>query len=356
MRRSLLRFVAWGGLLDRRSFLASGLGLAGASLLPARRASADAAPGGGAGPLASRLPSWMTALGRDDDAYGLPASHEAGVGRTRHEVVPGTTAFTAWHTPLADLRGIVTPNGLHFGVHHNGIPDIPPGEHALLVHGLVARPLRFTVDALLRYPMVSRVHFLECAGNTAHNALSPTPVDASVQELFGQASCAEWTGVPVSVLLAEAGVDTRATWGVAEGADGGSHARSIPLEKLLGDAMVALFQNGERLRPAQGYPMRLLLPGWQGNASVKWLHRLEITDAPAYTKDESGLYTQTLADGRIVHFPFVMGVKSVITRPSGTQVLPGTGFYEITGLAWSGHGRIARVEVSADGGETWTRA
>jgi sulfane dehydrogenase subunit SoxC len=205
--------------------------------------------------------------------------------------------------------------------------------------------------------MVSRIRFLECAGNTAVNAVSPLVEDHSCQELFGQASCSDWAGVPLSHLLNEAGLKDGAAWIVAEGADGGSLTRSLPLDAVMKDAIVALYQNGERLRPSQGYPMRLFMPGWEGNLNVKWLHRLEVAASPAYSKDESGLYTQVLADGRIQRFAFAMDVKSVITHPSGGMVLPEPkGFYEISGLAWSGHGRIARVDVSADGGKSWAQA
>lgn len=326
---------------DRRNFL-GGLAL-GAGTFAAHAAE----------PLAARMPDAMKRPGDADLPYGQPSRHERQVQRIETTV----SGFAGWRTPLENQRGIITPTGLHFAVHHNGVPDIAPEQHELMVHGMVKRPLRFDLERLLRYPMVSRVHFLECAGNSAANALSPVARDETLGEIAGEVSCAEWTGVPLSYLLHEAGLKDGAQWVVAEGADGGSHSRSLPLQPLLQDAMVALYQNGERLRASQGYPMRLFMPGWEGNVNVKWLHRLEITDTPAYTKDESGLYTQVLADGRIERFAFHMDVKSVITHPSGKQTLPGhPGFYEIAGLAWSGHGRIARVEVSVDGGRTWTIA
>ncbi|RQO79193.1 sulfite dehydrogenase [Acidovorax sp. FJL06] len=304
-------------------------------------------------PLAVRLPEAMARPGGADLPYGLPAPHEAQAERT----LSMAAGFAVWRTPLQRQRGIITPSGLHFAVHHNGLPDIDPGRHELRLHGLVNKPLKFDLERLLRYPMVSRVHFLECAGNSAANALSPTALDQTLGEIAGEVSCSEWMGVPLSYLLHEAGLKDSAQWVVVEGADGGSHSRSLPLKALLKDGMVALFQNGERLRPSQGYPMRLFVPGWEGNVNVKWLHRLEVTDAPAYTKDESGLYTQVLADGRIERFAFHMEVKSVITHPSGQQRLPDPhGFYEISGLAWSGRGRIARVDVSVDGGRSWAPA
>ncbi|OGB28574.1 MAG: sulfite dehydrogenase [Burkholderiales bacterium RIFCSPLOWO2_12_FULL_61_40] len=336
----------------RRAFLGGGLAMGMAALGGDATAAAPASP-----PLAARMPDSMKTLGGADLAYGQPSVHEQAVQRLAHPSTAQTAGFAIWRTPLQHQRGIITPSGLHFSVHHNGLPDIAPDRHALMVHGLVKRPLRFDLERLLRYPMVSRIHFLECAGNSATNALSPTAMNQTLGDLAGEVSCAEWTGVPLSYLLNEAGLKEGATWVVAEGADGGSHARSLPLSALLKDGFVALYQNGERLRPSQGYPMRLFMPGWEGNVNVKWLHRLEVTDQPAYTKDESGLYAQVLDNGQIERFAFHMDVKSVITHPSGLQTLPeARGFYEIGGLAWSGHGRIAKVEVSVDGGKSWALA
>ncbi|MEJ6003511.1 sulfite dehydrogenase [Paucibacter soli] len=338
-KRSDHRFLppasAGGGLLERRSFLASGLGLS-VALAPGKSAAASVvAPGG------------------PDLAYGQPSAHEAAVQRSESRLA----GFSVWRTPLAQQRGIITPSGLHFAVHHNGLPEIDPQRHALMIHGLVDRPLRFDLQRLARYPMRSQIRFLECAGNTAANALSPFAKDESATELFGELSGTEWTGIPLALLLREAGIKPSAKWLVAEGADAGAHSRSLPLDAVLQHGLLALYQNGERLRPSQGYPMRLIMPGWEGNVNVKWLQRLELSDQPAYSKDESGLYTQVLADGRIERFAFAMDVKSVITHPSGGQQLADPkGFYEISGLAWSGHGRIAQVEVSADGGRSWARA
>lgn len=351
MHPSALRFVAGNGLLDRRAFLRSGYGLAVATaigLSPAGRALAQSEP---------PMPAWMTSLGDVDAGYGSPSPHERQVQRQPQPSTPQTAGFSSWHSPLQHQRGIITPSGLHYAVHHNGIPAIEPERHQLLIHGLVERPLRFDLQRLMRYPMVSRIQFLECAGNTAANAVSPTAPDADCQALFGQLSGSEWSGVPLSYLLREAGVKTTARWVICEGADGGSHSRSLPLAKLMDDAIVAFYQNGERLRPSQGYPLRLFVPGWEGNVSVKWLHRLEVSDSPAFTKDESGLYTRILSDGDILAFGCPMEVKSVITHPSGQQQLPELkGFYEVSGLAWSGKGRIAKVEVSADNGRSWAAA
>jgi len=219
----------------------------------------------------------------------------------------------------------------------------------------VARPLAFSIDTLGRYPMTTRTYFLECSGNS-NRALAPKPVQATAGALHGNVSCSEWTGIPLRLLLEEAGLQQAATWLLAEGADSAHMSRSIPLEKALDDAMVALYQNGERLRPEQGYPVRLLLPGWEGNMSVKWLRRIKVTDEPTHTKDETSKYTDPLPGGRSLQFTFEMGVKSVIARPSATMTLPRAGFYEISGIAWSGAGRIRRVDVSTDGGATWTAA
>lgn len=358
--------AAGAGLLERRWFLASGasLWLAAPQLSSAERgaterpaagtAAASAAPGK---PFGAGRPASTTTLGVADQAYGVPSPHEAGVVRSTGTTTAATAGFAGWRTPIQHQRGTITPSGLHFAVHHNGLPAIDPARHRLVVHGLVERPLAFELERLLRYPMVSRLLFLECSGNTAANAMAPLAMDLDAQELHGQLSGSEWTGVPLALLLREAGVRRAASWAIVEGADGGSHQRSLPLAKLLDDAIVALYQNGERLRPSQGYPLRLFVPGWEGNVSVKWLHRIELTDRPAYTKDESGLYSEELADGRIERFSFAMNVKSVITHPSGKQQLPEPkGFYEIGGLAWSGQGRITRVDVSADGGKTWGAA
>lgn len=302
---------------------------------------------------AQDLPDWMITPGLGDAPYGQPAPAEAHVVRHLSPTSPG---FEIWKTPLEQLQGTLTPNGLHFAVHHSGIPDIDAERHELVVHGQVGRALRFGVGQLLRYPMVSRQIALECAGNSAVNALSPWARDLTLGEISGEVSAAEWTGVPLRLLLDEAGIDPEATWAVAEGADAGNHARSLPVSKLHEDALVALFQNGERLRPSQGWPMWLILPGWEGNAQIKWLHRIELVDAPVWTKDESGLYADPLADGGLRALSFVMEVKSAITLPSGKMRLEGPGYHEISGLAWSGRGRIERVEVTTDGGETWNEA
>lgn len=352
MKTKSIKQVSAGGLLDRRSFLLSGFALSSAYSLSTFSASETSN-----GRIDTDLPKWTKVPGHNDIEYGQPSEYEKHIKRIQAKNTLETSMFSIWHTPIQNQRGIITPNGLHFSVNHNGIPKIDPQYHTLRIHGLVDRPLKFDMESILRYPMVSMINFLECAGNTASNAVSLTALDQSCQELYGQVSGAEWSGIPLKYLLQEAGIKPKAKWVIVEGADGGSHSRSIPVEKLMDDAIIALYQNGERLRPSQGYPMRLLLPGWEGNTHIKWLSRLEVTDTPAYTKDESGLYSDILNSGKIQRFSFPMEVKSVITHPSGKQTLPDKkGFYEISGLAWSGHGKIKQVEVSADEGSTWAKA
>jgi len=332
----------------RRRFLAQGAALAGGT------AFAALSPPGAAQEIAGQ--PWERVYGAPFTGYGQPSKFEAPVirhiGRPYGDLAPGSGAALS---PIESLEGIITPSSLHNIRSHSGTPDIDPKEHRLLIHGLVARPLMFTVDSLLSYPMTTRTHFIECSGNSSR-ATTPQPAQVPAGAIHGNAACSEWTGVPLRVLLEEAGVDASAKWLLAEGADSAHMSRSIPIEKAFDDALVALYQNGERLRPEQGYPVRLFLPGWEGNMSVKWLRRIKATDGPTHTKDETSKYTDPLPDGRSRQFTFEMGVKSVITRPSSTMTLPRPGLYEITGLAWSGAGRIQKVEVSTDGGATWTAA
>jgi sulfane dehydrogenase subunit SoxC len=284
--------------------------------------------------------------------YGLPSPFEKGVVRIQRTKVPTQTAATSL-TPLQDLNGIITPNGLHFERDHGGVPAIDPAQHRLMVHGLVERPLIFTMDELMRFPSVSRLHFIECSGNGSYEVLAP---DTTAQVSRGLISCCEWTGVLLSTVLNEAGVKPGATWILAEGADAAGVTRSVPIEKAMDDAILAYAQNGERLRPEQGYPLRLLLPGYEGNMNIKWLRRVKVGDQPFQTREETSKYSDLMPDGSARQFTFVMEANSIITFPSGGQKLKGPGFYEISGLAWSGRGRITGVEVSTDGGKTWRRA
>ena len=234
------------------------------------------------------------------------------------------------------------------------MPAIDPATHELLIHGLVERPLVFKVDDLKRLPSVSRTHFLECAGNSAGEHLGQP--GATPQLSAGLVSCSEWTGVLVSTLFKQVGVKPQAKWVLAEGADAARLARSVPLAKAMDDAIVAYSQNGEAVRPEQGYPLRLILPGWEGNINVKWLRRLELIDQPAMTRDEAAFYTDLLPSGKARQFGVMMEAKSIITRPSGGQHLPAPGYYDITGIAWSGRAHVNAVEVSTDGGKNWKKA
>jgi sulfane dehydrogenase subunit SoxC len=341
--------AAGNGILSRRVFLERALvgGAAGA-------AAATSGTTAGAEPLA--VPAWMKEPGAALSAYGQPSRFESKVVRTVPTPPnPATQGIGTARTPLQLLAGTITPNGLHFDRSHSGTPDIDPDRHRLLIHGLVKRPLVFTLEALSRYPMESRIAFIECGGNSgALNSAQAQPGNA--QAIHGLLSCAEWTGVRLATLLDEAGVEPSAKWVVAEGADAAAMSRSVPLAKCMDDALICLYQNGERVRPSNGYPIRLLLPGFEGNMNVKWLRRLKLTDAPVMARDETSKYTVLLPDGKAWQFVFPMEVKSIITHPSPGLSLKGQGFYEIAGLAWSGNGRIRQVDVSADGGTSWAPA
>lgn len=286
-------------------------------------------------------------------AYGSRSAHETSA-RVLRELTDSKGTGSS-RTPLQDLYGTITPSSLHYERHHFGVPDIDPSKHQLMIHGLVERPLIYSVQEIRSFPSFSRTYFLECSGNSVGDQRGE-PLD-TVQQSHGLVSGAEWTGVPLSILLRETGVKPEAKWIIAEGADSGRMARSIPIEKCQEDTLVAYGQNGESLRPEQGYPLRLIVPGWEGNVNVKWVHRLFVTDKPAMSAKETAYYSDLMPDGRAEIFTFVMEARSVITRPSGGQALkPGPGFHEITGLAWSGKGKIAQVEVSTDGGESWKAA
>jgi len=257
-------------------------------------------------------------------------------------------------TPLADMMGIITPSALHYERHHAGVPTIDPEQHRLTVHGMVERPLVLTMAEIQRMPSVSRIAFLECGGNSGGEWGALTGPTA--QRACGLASCSEWTGVPLRLVLEECGLKPGAAWLIAEGADACRMQRSVPVEAALGEALLAYGQNGEPLRPSQGFPLRLLTPGWEGNLQVKWLRRLLVTDQPYMTRDETSKYSDLMPDGKARIFTLMMEAKSVVTFPSGGQRLPGRGLYELTGLAWSGQGLIERVEVTLDGGRSWQAA
>jgi sulfane dehydrogenase subunit SoxC len=284
--------------------------------------------------------------------YGLPSKYEREV--VRRIPNPPAIFLTSSRTPIQNLHGIITPNGLHFERHHAGVPDINPDQHRLVVHGLVDRPMIFSMENIMRFPSESKIYFMECSGNSA--AELKRSANNTAQQIHGLISCCEWTGVRVSTLLQECGIKPQATWVLAEGADGAAMTRSIPLSKMLDDAILAYAQNGEMLRAEQGYPLRLFLPSYEGNMSIKWLRRLKLGTEPWQTREETSAYTDLRENGKALQFTFKMEVKSVITQPSGMMKLKSKGFYEISGIAWSGNGKIRRVEVSTDAGKTWQEA
>lgn len=254
-------------------------------------------------------------------------------------------------TPLQDLHGTITPADLHFERHHAGIPLIDPSRYELLIHGMVERPMKFSLAELKRFPATTRICFIECSGNMPLRGSAKT----TPQGVAGLTSQSEWTGVSLATLLREVGVRDKASWFLAEGSDAAVMTRSIPVEKALDDAILAYAQNGEAVRPAQGYPVRLLLPGWEGNTSVKWLRRLELSDKPFQTREETSKYSDALGDGSVRQFSFVMDARSIVTFPAYPVTLE-PGWVEIRGLAWTGRGRITKVDISTDAGKSWTPA
>ncbi|OQW33174.1 MAG: sulfite dehydrogenase [Nitrospira sp. SG-bin1] len=324
--------------MNRRSLLAGTVGLVGSMVMGSTRSSAEPATDG--------LPADPTRVpGKAATPYGQRSSFET-AGRV-------SRAWWASLTPLQDSHGILTPSALHFERHHNGVPTIHPAQHRLLVHGLVDQPWTFTLDDLKRFPAVSRLAFIECSGNSAIEWKGPT--GKTVQDTHGLTSTSEWTGVALKTLLQEVGVNPQASWMLAEGSDAAAMTRSLPLASMLDEAMLCYAQNGEPLRPEQGYPLRLVIPGWEGNTCIKWLRRLKLGRAPFMTREETSQYTDLMPDGKARQFTMVMEAKSVITSPSGGQQIQ-PGFLEIRGLAWSGRGRITEVEVSMDGGRSWRQA
>lgn len=302
--------------------------------------------------LPPNVPAWTKSLGAPTASpYGVPSKFETTSIRTLYAgLKEPMSAYSV--TPLQELDGIITPNGLFYERHHAGIPEIDPAQHRLMIHGLVKHPMIFDMDELRQFPSESHIYFLECSGNPSFLP----PYGKTAAEVTGLVSCAQWTGVPLKTLLKHAGLDPKAKWIVAEGADGAGMTRSIPIDKCLDDVLVVYSQNGERLRPEQGYPVRLFVPGFEGNMSIKWLRRIHVTDQPGYTREETAKYTDLMADGRSRKFSFVMECKSIITFPSGTQRLTRKGTHEMRGIAWSGLGKIKGVDVSVDGGNTWYAA
>jgi sulfane dehydrogenase subunit SoxC len=337
----------------RQSFLgalAAGAGATGLS-------SAALAQNGPDDPAIITKQMWQTTLGQPVAVkpYGEPSIYEKYLQRRESPGLTRVSAASVSFAPLQGFFGIITPNGLHFERHHQGWYNIDPNQHRLMINGLVKKEMVFTMDALMRLPAVSRVHFIECGANTGMewgNVAVPT-----VQYTHGMLSCCEFTGVPLSLLLDMAGYDkTKAKFVLAEGNDGSGMTRTLPIEAALDDVIVAWGMNGEMLRPENGYPLRLVVPGVQGVSWVKWLRRIEVGDQPWATKDEAVHYIDSMPDGQHRQYTSIQECKSVITTPSGGQQLLEAGFYNITGLAWSGRGKIKRVDVSTDGGKNWREA
>ena len=365
-----IREVFAQGRHGRRDFIRRAFaGAAGAAAMSplVTTASAVAAPsnpvdaaGGDANIL--ELPAHTRGLGQPvvTDGYGKPSQYERNVQRRASPGLTQTAQAGVSFAPLQSLFGIVTPNGLHFERHHQGWWDVDPSKHRLLINGsdgkIVAKPLVLTMDELMRLPSVSRFHFIECGANTGMewgNVAVPT-----CQYTHGMLSCGEFTGVPLKIVLDMAGVDyRRGRYVLAEGADGSSMTRTVPMELVeSGEVFVAYGQSGEMLRPENGYPLRLVVPGVQGVSWVKYLRRIEVGDKPYGTKDEVLHYVDLMPDGRHRQYTSIQECKSVVTTPSGGQVLLDKGFYNITGLAWSGRGKVRRVDVSVDGGRNWRTA
>jgi sulfane dehydrogenase subunit SoxC len=334
---------------SRRDVLASTAGALGGAVLvglpPIQNQRGPATPQ----PAAPPIP---------DDPTSAPGAPTSAVGTRSPQVAPvrtptGLIAGSSL-TPHQSLSGTITPADLHFERHHAGVPTIDATKHELLIHGLTERTLAFTVADLKRFPQVTRTYFIECSGNGGGAYRRPRP-EMTPQQIAGLTSNTEWTGVPVRALFNEVGARSDATWVLAEGSDAAVMTRSIPMSKLMDDALIAWAQNGEPLRPAQGYPMRLLLPGWEGNTSIKWLRRLELGTRPWMTREETSKYTDPLKDGTARQFSFEVDAKSIITAPVFPDKIE-RGWRTITGLAWSGRGKITRVEVSTDGGTSWRDA
>lgn len=267
--------------------------------------------------------------------------------RSSFEKLVKKPSFTSSRTPLQALYGTITPSDLHFERHHAGVPLIEPGGYELLIHGLVDKPMVFSLADLKRFPSVTRIAFLECSGNFRTGKMEMSP-----QDICGLTSQSEWTGVMLSTLLREVGVRSGASWLLAEGSDAAVMTRSIPLRKALDDAMIVYAQNGEAIRPEQGYPARLFLPGWEGNTSIKWIRRVEVGDQAYMTREETSKYTEEVKGGKIRQFSFDMDARSIITYPAYPQRVE-RGWIEIRGIAWSGRGKIVQVEVSTDAGKNW---
>ena len=338
-----------GQRASRRDFLKAGIGLGGA-------VAAGKAFAAEADPAITEVQDWNRYLGAGTDAtpYGMPSEHEAEVVRRNVRWLTASTESSVNFTPLHALDGIITPNGLCFERHHAGVAEVDPAQHRLMINGLVERPLVFTVDDLKRFPRENRIYFLECAANSGMEWRGAQL--NGCQFTHGMVHCVQYTGVPLKRILDEAGLKTSAKWIMPEGADAAGMNRSVPLEKAIDDCLVAFKMNGEALRPEQGYPLRLVVPGWEGNMWVKWLRRIEVGDMPWHTREETSKYTDLMDDGRSRRFTWVMDAKSVITSPSPQAPMIHKGHNVLTGVAWSGRGTIEKVDITLDGGKNWQAA
>ena len=306
--------------------------------------------------LPPNVPEWTGELGDGVDAnpYGMPSEFEKNVVRRNVEWLTASNQSSVNFTPIQDLEGIVTPNGLCFERHHGGVSIINPKDYRLMINGLVEREMIFTLDDLKRFPQTNKFYFLECAANGGMEWKGSQL--NGCQYTFGMVHNVQYTGVKLSDLVQETGLKPKAKWVLAEGSDSSGMTRSIPIEKLLDDCMIAWAMNGEALRSEQGYPARLVVPGWEGNMWVKWLRRLEFGDMPYMTREETSKYTDLLPDGKARMFTWVMDAKSVVTSPSPEKPILKKGVHQLRGLAWSGRGKISRVDVSLDGGKNWQTA
>ena len=335
----------------RRAFL-RGAAAVGAGVVTSSAAQAQTAD-----PLIVEQQDWAQSFGDGVDAtpYGLPIEYEGDVIRRNVEWLTADTVSSINFTPIHALDGTITPQGCAFERHHSGAIDLKKSDYRLMINGLVDTPLVFTYEDLERFPRENHVYFCECAANTGMEWAGAQLNGA--QFTHGMIHNMEYTGVPLRLLLQEAGYDTAGKWVFVEGADASSNGRSIPMEKALDDVLVAFKANGEALRKEHGYPVRLVVPGWEGNMWVKWIRRIEVTNEPVESREETSKYTDTLADGTSRKWTWAMDAKSVVTSPSPqAPITHGKGPLVITGLAWSGHGAITRVDVSRDGGKTWETA